>query len=40
MSIIMGNFEDCNSLKDMIRHVTFLESISPAERQLSNFFAV
>ena len=40
MSIILSSFEDCNSLKDMIRHVTFLENISPPERQLSNYFAV
>ena len=36
----MSNFEDCNSLKDMIRHVTFLDNIMPADRQMSNFFAV
>lgn len=40
MSIIMNNFDDCSALKDMIRHVTFLENIVPAERQMSNFFAV
>lgn len=40
MSIIMNSFEDCNTLKDMIRHVTFLENIVPADRQMNNFFAV
>jgi len=40
LSIIMSSFEDCNSLKEMIRHVTFLENIAPAERQMNNFFAV
>ena len=40
MSFVMSNYEDCNALKDMIRHVTFLENIVPAERQMSNFFAV
>ena len=40
MSIIMNNFDECSQLKDMIRHVTFLENIVPAERQMSNFFAV
>jgi len=36
----MSNFDDCQQLKDMIRHVTFLENIAPGERQMSNFFAV
>ena len=40
MSIIMNNFDECSQLKDMIRHVTFLENIVPADRQMSNFFAV
>ena len=40
MSIIMSSFDECNQLKDMIRHVTFLENIVPPERQMSNFFAV
>lgn len=40
MSIIMNSFDECAGLKDMIRHWTFLENISPAERQMSNFFAV
>ena len=40
MSIIMNNFDECNTVKDMIRHVTFLENIVPADRQMGNFFAV
>lgn len=40
MSLIMGNFDECSALRDMIRHVTFLENIVPADRQMSNFFAV
>ena len=40
MSLIIGSFEDCNALKDMIRHYTFLDNIYPAERQMSSFFAV
>lgn len=32
MSIIMNNFEEADQLKNMIRHVTFLENIVPAER--------
>ena len=40
MNIIMSNFDECSALKDMIRHVTFLENIVPADRQMSNFFAV
>ena len=40
MTIIMGTYEDCSALKDMIRHVTFLENIFPADKQMGNFFAV
>mmetsp|Transcript_28792 Transcript_28792/g.35629 ORF Transcript_28792/g.35629 Transcript_28792/m.35629 type:complete len:140 (+) Transcript_28792:322-741(+) len=40
MSFILHNFDDCNAFKDMVRHVTFLENIVPADRQMSNFFAV
>lgn len=40
LSIIMSSFDECNQLKDMIRHVTFLENIVPPERQMGNFFAV
>ena len=40
MSIILHSFEECQQLKDMVRHLTFLESIAPADRQMSNFFAV
>lgn len=38
--MILHNFEDCNSFKDMICHITFLENIVPAERKMSSFFAV
>ena len=31
-SIIMNTYEDCMALKDMIRHVTFLENIFPADK--------
>ena len=40
MSIVMNNFDECSQLKDMIRFVTFLENIVPADRQMGNFFAV
>ena len=38
-SIILHNFDDCNAFKEMIRHITFLENIVPADRQMSNYFA-
>ena len=40
MSIIMGSFDDCLSVKEQIRHYTFLENVVPADRQMNNFFAV
>lgn len=40
LSIIMSNFEDCKQLKDVICHLTFLDSIVPSDRQMGNFFAV
>ena len=40
MSFILHSFEDCNAFKDMVRHTTFLDNIVPADRQMSNFFAV
>jgi len=36
----MSSFDEADQLKNMIRHVTFLENIVPAERQMGNFFCV
>ena len=40
MSIILHTFEDCSHLKDLIRHITFLDGLQPLTRQMQSYFAV
>ena len=35
----MRDYDECSTIKDLIKHVTFLDSIEPAERKLQNYFA-
>ena len=32
ISFVMVSIEECNTFKEMIRHITFLDNIEPADR--------
>lgn len=40
LCIIMVSIEEANVFKEMIKHVTFLNNLTPADRQMNSFFAV
>ena len=40
LSIIMRDFDECTQVSDIIKQVTFLDSVEPAERKQQSFFCV